>query len=125
MQPEQRASNVDNTTRSIKNLPGVCSRTNTFPQEPNNLTPSTSVSTASNCLLYVKTRPGGIDKLPADFKPRFNFVLAESASGIRRAAEGKEAWLRPKPFETVNVLGTNRCCFRVNQAADRLGCSPF
>ncbi|CAM9369839.1 unnamed protein product, partial [Ectocarpus fasciculatus] len=24
-------------------------------------------------------RPGGIDKLPADFKPRFNFVLSESA----------------------------------------------
>ncbi|CAN0552444.1 unnamed protein product, partial [Ectocarpus sp. 12 AP-2014] len=52
-------------------------------------------------------RPGGIDKLPADFKPRFNFVLSESASGIRRAAEGKGGWLRPKPFETVNVLGTN------------------
>eukprot|EP00903_Cladosiphon_okamuranus_P009303 g8875.t1 len=49
-------------------------------------------------------RPGGIDKLPADFKPRFNFVLSESASGIRRAAEGKEAWLRPKPFQIVNDL---------------------
>ncbi len=57
-------------------------------------------------------RPGGIDKLPADFKPRFNFVLSESASGIRRAAQGKEAWLRPKPFETVNVLSTNRCDVR-------------
>lgn len=56
-----------------------------------------------------QTRPGGIDKLPADFKPRFNFVLSESASGMRRAAEGKGGWLRPKPFETVNVLGTNRC----------------
>ena len=46
--------------------------------------------------------------LPADFKPKFNFVLSESASAIRRAAEGKEAWLRPKPFETVNLLATNR-----------------
>ena len=54
--------------------------------------------------------------LPADFKPKFNFVLSESASAIRRAAAGKEAWLRPKPFETVNLLATNRCDVQIANA---------
>ena len=54
------------------------------------------------------TRPGGIDKLPADFKPKFNFILSESASSLHRAAKTKDGWRRPKPFEMVDLLTSNR-----------------
>lgn len=54
-------------------------------------------------------RPGGIDKLPADFKPKFNFVLSKTASGLQRAAKGREGWRRSKPSETVELFASNRC----------------
>ncbi|CAM9172605.1 unnamed protein product [Choristocarpus tenellus] len=47
-------------------------------------------------------RVGGIDKLPEDFKPQFNFVLSAKASDLQRAKAGCTGWNRPKPFETTN-----------------------